>query len=399
MSIRTSAYLGLLVLLAGCSRTLTTAQPAESAAPAGDPARLSPHVTIEPATPALPFGHDWRTDWRRHTVPYAELSVGNPRRDGIPPLDQPQFVPAAQVDWLAAAEPVVLVELAGLARAYPLQILMWHEIVNDTLGTTPVAVTFCPLCNTALAFDRRVAGQALTFGVSGLLRHSDLVMWDRQTESLWQQASGAAIVGTLAGAELTLLPATQIAWHVAREQYPQLEVLSRDTGFQRDYGHNPYAGYDSSQRPFLFNGQLDQRLPAMQRIVGVRIDATAVAYPFEQLAQRRVIRDTIAGQPVVILYAPGLRSALDQASIARSADVGSGTAWRPLANGQPLTLEWRDGAIRDRETNSVWSVSGHALTGPLAGAQLEPLVHANHFWFAWAALACAGVAECRIWQP
>jgi hypothetical protein len=143
---------------------------------------------------------DWKTDWSRHTVPLEELFSGGPPRDGIPPLDEPRFISIEEAaGQVAAKEPVVVFEHGEEARAYPLAILMWHEIVNDEVGGQPVVITYCPLCNTALAFDRRLGDRVLDFGTSGLLRHSDLVMWDRQTESLWQQVTGEAIVGTLAG--------------------------------------------------------------------------------------------------------------------------------------------------------------------------------------------------------
>ncbi|MGH2602162.1 MAG: DUF3179 domain-containing protein, partial [Dehalococcoidia bacterium] len=179
---------------------------------------------------------------------------------------------------------VIAFEHAGDARAYPLAILIWHEIVNDTVGGLPVTVTFCPLCNTAIVFDRRLDGQVLDFGTTGNLRHSDLVMYDRQTESWWQQVTGEAIVGELTGKQLTFLPAVIVAWSEFKAAYPQGQVLSSETGFLRDYGQNPYTGYDDAdESPFLFRGTADGRLPPKERVVTVSLGGEDVAYPWPVL--------------------------------------------------------------------------------------------------------------------
>lgn len=356
-------------------------------------------VTVEPEEPTLSFGQGWKTDFRRHTVPLEELRSGGVPRDGIPPIDNPQFESVDEAGaWLADVDPVILFQHRDETRIYPLAILMWHEIVNDEVGGAPVTITYCPLCNTAIAFDRQVAGETLTFGVSGLLRYSDLVMWDRQTESLWQQATGEAIVGELAGQQLRFLPSAIISWKEARTQFPEAQVLSRETGHSREYGINPYDFYDTNERPFLYDGPRDERLPMLERVVGLLIDGEAVAYPFHVLEDRLVVEDTIAGMPVVIFYQPGTASALDGPIIARSRDVGSAAAFNPLLDGQQLTFEVRAGAIVDRETGSTWSATGRATAGPLAGRQLQPVVHANHFWFAFSSLLCAKAQTCRVYE-
>jgi hypothetical protein len=213
----------------------------------------------------------WNTNWNKHTINYSELLSGGPPRDGIPSIDDPTFVsPGEAAEWLADNEPVIALEIDGDARAYPLQILTWHEIVNDTVGGVPVIVTFCPLCNSALTFDRRLGGEVYEFGTSGLLRNSDLVMYDRTSESLWQQLTGEAIVGDLVGETLDFLPSSLVGFGDFRETFPEGIVLSKDTGFGRNYGRNPYAGYDrigSDRRP-TWGGC---RLPG-QRTVGVRRD-------------------------------------------------------------------------------------------------------------------------------
>jgi hypothetical protein len=278
-----------------------------------------------------------------------------------------------------------------------LQILTWHEIANDVVGDVPVAVTFCPLCNSAITFDRRLKGETYEFGTSGLLRNSDLVMYDRTTESLWQQLTGEAIVGDMVGEVLAFLPSSLVSFADFKEAHPEGIVLSRDTGFTRSYGRNPYAGYDSiGQSPFLFDGETDGRLAAMERVVTVtlppNVDAEAtsaeaidVAYPFSVLSKEGVINDTQGEYELVVFHAPGTSSALGASIIAQAEDVGATGVFEPTIDGQKLTFVVQDGAIVDEDTNSIWNVLGQAIAGPLAGKSLTPIVHGDHFWFAWAA--------------
>jgi hypothetical protein len=347
----------------------------------------------------------WRTDFSKHSVPLSEFQSGGPPRDGIPPIDAPRYVSQAEADsWLAPQEPVIALALEQpdgslLARAYPLQILLWHEIVNDTLGETPVAVTFCPLCYTAVAYDRRLepGGTVYDFGTTGNLRHSDLVMWDRQTESWWQQFSGDAIVGELTGAHLTFLPAQIVSWEAFKAAYSQGDVLSRETGFSRPYGTNPYPGYDDiNSRPFLFDGTTDDRLPPMERVVGVVLAGEGVAYPFPDLSKIRLIEDRIGGAEIVVLWAPGTSSAVDTQDTVAGRDIGqAGVFQRDLA-GRALTFSPgpADG-FTDAETGSTWDISGLATAGDLAGERLTPIPHTVVFWFAWAAFQPEG----RLWRP
>ena len=255
-------------------------QPVESDTVRSTEAEAAPVVEPDPDYEAeiLSAGlstHGWKTDFSRHTVPYAEIRSGGVPRDGIPPIDLPRFTaPQEAKGWLGDKEPVIALQLNGEARAYPLQIMTWHEIVNDVVGGVPVAVTFCPLCNSAIVFERTLDGVVYDFGTTGKLRNSDLVMWDRQTESWWQQLSGESIVGRLSGKALELLPASIISFHDFREAFPQGEILSRSTGFSRPYGENPYVGYDDADRPpFLLTGEPDGRLPPKSprpRYIGVR---------------------------------------------------------------------------------------------------------------------------------
>jgi hypothetical protein len=211
-------------------------------------------------------------------------------------------------------------------------------------------------------------------------------MYDRTTESLWQQLTGEAIAGDMVGQRLSFLPSAIVSFDDFRQAYPSGLVLSRDTGFERSYGRNPYAGYDKiGQSPFLFDGELDGRLPAMERVVTVELGDADVAYPLSVLSEAGVINDLQAGQDLVVFYAPGTSSALGAPVIAKADDVGATGVFDPKLEGRKLSFGSEDGIIVDEETGSIWNVLGQAIYGPLAGKSLAPIIHGNHFWFAWAA--------------
>jgi hypothetical protein len=215
-------------------------------------------------------------------------------------------------------------------------------------------------------------------------------MYDRQTESWWQQFSGEAIVGDLTGNQLTFLPASIIPWVDFKAQHPDGRVLSRDTGFDRRYGSNPYIGYDDvNEFPFLFAGELDDRLRPMDRVLGIQMpDGEAVAYSFERLRDERVINDLLGDTPIAAFWRPGTASALDTSEIYAGKDIGSTGVFRRTVGGQTLTFTRMDGdhyVFQDEQTGSTWNLSGVAVAGPLQGARLTPLPHHDTFWFAWAA--------------
>jgi hypothetical protein len=319
------------------------------------------------------------------TVDLTSITNGGPGRDGgIPSLQDPSFEVQAAVDWLDPLEPVIALELNGEARAYPIQVLMWHEIATDVVGGVPVAVTFCPLCNTAIVFDRRVDGEARRFGVSGLLRESDLLMYDYANASLWQQITGEAIVGIDAGTRLSFLPSQIISWAQFQESFPDALVLSRNTGFGRNYGLNPYRGYDTIGSSTIFTTSFDDgRLDAKERVLTVELAEEAIAFPFSELAEHGVLTASIGDTDLVALWAAGTLSSLDDSVIMNSNDIGSAGVFLPAVGDRTFTFEARDDAIVDLETGSTWNVLGRAVEGPMAGEQLEPVVSANHFWFAW----------------
>jgi Protein of unknown function (DUF3179) len=331
----------------------------------------------------------WSTDFASHSVPLDEFIGGGPPKDGIPSIDEPKFVSVGEAnEFLEPREPVAVLELGELARAYPLQILVWHEIVNDEIGGEPVAVTYCPLCNSTVAFSREVDGRTLEFGTTGMLRNSDLVMYDRETESWWQQITADAVVGELTGTELELLPSQILSWAEFRRLHPGGEVLSRDTGFDRDYGSNPYVGYDQpDSQPFLFEGDTNDALPPKERVAAVTTADGAVVYPFSRLVEKAPINDRIEGEPVVVLFDPEVASALDSQSIASGREVGAAAIFERTVRGRALSFRpgAEPGEVRDRLTGSSWDLSGRATAGPLAGARLRQVPHDDQFWFALAA--------------
>jgi hypothetical protein len=299
-------------------------------------------------------------------------------------------------EWLKDREPVVFVQVGDDARAYPIQILMWHEIVNDTVGDEPLIVSFCPLCNTAIAFKRTLDGQVLDFGTTGRLRYSNLIMYDRQTETWWQQATGDAIAGEHTGAQLEFYPASMISWEDFKSLYPDGKVLSRDTGHPRNYGRNPYFGYDDiDQTPFLYSGATPGQLPPMSRVLTIDLKNEAVAYPYDVLSEMNVINDTVGGEDLVVFWAEGTASALDTSNISEGREVGSAVAYSRWLDNQKLSFEFTEGKFLDEQTGSEWNVLGQAIAGEWTGKQLTPVVSINHFWFSWAAFK----PETRIYQP
>jgi Protein of unknown function (DUF3179) len=326
-----------------------------------------------------------KTDFSRHVVPLRQFERGGPAPDGIPPLDHPRTT-AVRVasSHLTARDPVITVVVHGDARAYPLRILVWHEIANDVLGGEPILVTYCPLCNSAEAYDRRVHGRVLRFGTTGNLRGSNLVMWDRRTQSWWQQIGGEALVGTYAGTRLRAIGAETLSWSEFKNRYPHGSVLSERTGFDRPYGTSPYAGYDApGSEPIFSTLRSAHRLPALERVAAVTLAGRTIAVPFSALAHDPIAEASVGGRPVVVLYDRRVASVLDQRRIAGSREAGTTTAFGRRVAGR--TLDFRataSGTFIDRQTGSRWSLTARALSGPLRGKQLHPLEVDNRFWFA-----------------
>ncbi len=376
----------------------TAASPAAAATPtptsAPIPALPTPQVITggEGPTGDLAFvSGDWATDWSTRTIDLEELRIGIqvvPIRDRIPPIDNPEFAPASEAGW-TDPEPGLLLVMGDTARFYPLAMLIVHEIVNDEVDGRPVLVTYCPLCNSALVFDPVVDGQRLRFGTSGLLRNSDLVMWDDVTESLWQQIGGEGLVGAFAGHRLDVIPSAIVSWGDFKTGYPDGVVLAPPGRPASSYGRNPYVQYTSRSAPipgFFDSTILDDRYPALERTVGVTVDGHNKAYPFSVVQANGAVNDLVAGVPVVVLWSPGTADALDSPVTADGVDVGAALAFDRRIEGEPLEFASAgNGQFTDDRTGSTWNVLGQAVDGELAGARLEPVVHTNEFWFAWAA--------------
>ncbi len=337
---------------------------------------------------ALPAStkRDWRnTDFENRVVDLDEIQSGGVPKDGIPSIDDPQFVSVDQATkWLSENEPVIVLEIFGKAKAYPLQILIWHEIVNDELSSRFVSVTFCPLCNASIVFDRNKDGEILEFGTTGHLRNSDLVMYDRQTESWWQQITGRGIVGSYAGSKLFRLPSQITSFKEFAKAYPEGEVLSRDTGYSREYGRNPYRGYDDINNSPFFGVDLDDvRLAPMERVLNVTVNDRHRVYPFSSFEHEPVINDKFNGVPLVVFSKPDAASALDGANISQSRIIPSATAYRREIDAQILSFVKVGDSFFDQETGSEWNLFGKAIQGPLAGKELENIDSGLHFAFAW----------------
>jgi thiol-disulfide isomerase/thioredoxin len=323
----------------------------------------------------------------KHLVPFDKITCGLgycPEvcsgvacwRDRIPALDAPRFESVSQAAWLNDSDLVLGLVYKGEARAYPVRILNWHEIVNDNVSGDPLVVTFCPLCASGALFSGRVGNLTLTFGTSGALYNSDLVMYDRQTESLWPQIRGQAVVGNLTPARLTRLPLDTVTWKEWREAHPATKVLSRDTGFPRDYDRDPYADYARTSDLWFPIQYEDDRLPPKEIVFGLSLGTKGKAYREADLRNLTVINDEFAGLPVAVWRDPasGVTRAFDR-----------------LAANRTLAFEYRNGNFRDTNTLSTWSAEGLALSGELAGTQLSGVgADRAHwmdraYWFAWAA--------------
>ena len=340
----------------------------------------------EDTRPGLTTFSDPLPELPEPTIDLSRLRSGGPPPDGILSISNPVFHAASSVDYLTPTSPVLAVEINGDARAYPIDVMVWHEIVNDTVGDVPVAVQYCPLCNSATVVDRRVEGRVLEFGVSGLLYNFSLVMYDRQTRTLWSHFASRPLYGALGEAELVDYPSTIVGFEEWRDAYPDGLVFSRDTGVDRPYGTNPYPGYDDvGADPFLFEGEVDGRYTAMTRMVDITSGAAATAFPLLELRAAGAIETELAGEPVVAFWVPGSASALDASDLSGGVDVGATGVFSPVVGDETLTFSAIDGVITDAETGSTWNIFGKAIDGELAGTHLDQVVHVDTFWFAWIA--------------
>jgi Protein of unknown function (DUF3179) len=330
---------------------------------------------------------EWKTNTAKRSIDLDDLDSPGMPRDGIPSIDTPRFVSvAAAREWLTPNEPVIALEVNGVSRAYPLQILLWHEVANDRIAGVPVAVTFCSICNSAIVFRRTLGRRVLSFGISGFVHGANMVLYDRQTESWWQQFTGEAIVGDLTGQKLRRLAAQVVSFDQFATAFPKGQVLSRETGYVREYGRNPHVRYDRIDgRPSHFRGKPDDRLTPMEKVIGVEVGDAAKAYPYSISRVRRVIYDRIGSQEIVVFHAEGATSALDAGDLKRSREVGSTGVFDPKIGGRRLRFRYERGEFIDAETESHWNILGEAVSGRMRGSSLRPIQHGDYFAFAWLA--------------
>ena len=320
---RILAATGMAVLVVAVAAALVFSPPSgDGAGSAGgigtDKAGGNPILKVQAKMPAVAalWLDEWpKTDFSRRSVDLGEIRSGGPPKDGIPSIDAPKFIAVGDVTGVKDTEPVISIRIGKEARAYPLSVLMWHEIVNDRVGGVPVAVTFCPLCNAAVVFDRRLEGRVLDFGTTGKLRHSDLVMYDRQTESWWQQFLGEAIIGELTGRRLKFLPSRIESFARFKARFPTGRYLVPNKPYMRRYGANPYAGYDSLERPWLYSGAMPKGIAPLARVVSIGKQA----WSLDLLREKK----RITFGDYVITWEAGQNSALDKPSIAEGRDVGN----------------------------------------------------------------------------
>jgi hypothetical protein len=270
-------------------------------------------------------------DMSRHSIPVDEIFSGGPPKDGIPALSQPKFVTVnVAKNFMKDDDRVLGLARNGEVKAYPIKILNWHEIVNDTIGSQAVVVTFCPLCGTGMVFDGKIKGKNLTFGVSGLLYQSDMLLYDRKTDSLWSQIKGEAVTGPLMGTRLKLLSSTQTSWGAWKKTHPETRVLSKETGYQRDNDRDPYKGYYKSSR-LMFNVKNQNKIfHPKERVIGLEIGGEFKAYPFSELAKaKQPVADKLNGMAIEVTFDKKSQTAVirDSQGKALPTVVGFWFAW------------------------------------------------------------------------
>jgi hypothetical protein len=301
------------------------------------------------------WAHEWpHTDFSRHSVVLDEIRSGGPPKDGIPAIDDPKFEQLSNGQaqgWagtLTDKEPVISLVRGDDARAYPLRVLIWHEIVNDVVGGMPVIVTCCPLCNSSLVYQRMIEARVFDFGTTGKLRNSDLVMYDRQTESWWQQFTGEAIVGEMTGHQLSLVPSRLESFERFRQQFPGGKVLIPNNPAARSYGTNPYVGYDGAgQIPFLYDGSLPEGIDPMERVVAVETSpGRHEAWSLVLLREKRRIENG----DIILTWEAGQNSSLDTRSIAEGRDIGN-----------VMVQRRRDGTLIDYPFDVTFAFAFHAF--------------------------------------
>ncbi len=338
----------------------------------------------------------WKTDTLNHSIDLSEITLVLPKGT-FPKIDYPFFLNKKKgLEAFYAHEPVISVEIDGKAKAYPLNMLTMHEISNDKLGGVPILTTYCPLCNAGIVYDRRIEidgkKKVLEFEVSGMLRKSDMVMMDTETETLWQQLMGEAIVGEYTGTFLEVIPSLIISVEEFFNKYPKGKILSNDSSNEKlasRYGNNPYVGYDTKSgmpyERYFSQGDVDPRLPAMERVIDIEVEGTFKIYPFSKITEAGAVNDKYKTLHVVFFHSDQTVSVMDAGNIRASKSIGSVTVFNPVVDGQLLTFKKQNGIFTDDRTGSNWDITGRCYEGEMKGTQLMIVPHSNHFAFAWLA--------------
>lgn len=350
-----------------------------------------PNAAEPTATPEIgPDG--WYTEVQvnsagtKHIIPWNRVANGGPAKDGIPSIDQPQFATSESWDELEYRPTalVIGVEVDGVRRAYPFQVLVWHELVNDTINGKPILISYCPLCGTAIAFERLVNGEEIEFGVSGLLYNSDLLMYDRATDGLWSQLTGHAVAGELTSVRLEFYPSEIMSWEDWRASYPDSEVLTRETGHARDYDREPYGDYyfdDSLLFPVNSTGELFDVLRLKDDVTGVEVDGPAYGAFLDEDVREAGIANELVGDTLVVVFADPTAG-------------GNIVVFERGLGERELTFLMDEAELIDEQTGTSWSFDGLALEGELAGSQLEAIIPVKGFWFSWVAFH----PETTLWM-
>ena len=309
------------------------------------------------------------TNGQKHLIPLDKIKGGGPPKDGIPSIDDPKFAEISGSSFVSDSDVVIGLEIDGEARAYPLFILVWHEIVNDKVGGVPVSVTYCPLCYTNQVFERIINGNEVEFGTSGKLYNSNLLMYDRLTESYWSQGLGMAVTGELTGMQLKKIPFDVITWGDWKKLHPDTLVLTTDTGHLRSYATDPYGDYYTDPRIIFPIDNQDDRMHPKEIILGFHEDGIYKAYKQNDVEAHKLINDNIGETPLVLI------SKFEQNS----------RAFDRTVNGDVLEFEFIDERILDTRTDSEWNYDGIAISGPMEGSELTRMSIEPGFWFEWAA--------------
>ena len=309
------------------------------------------------------------TNGVKHLIPLDKIKGGGPPKDGIPSIDNPVFTTVQNSHFMSDSDIVIGLDINGETKAYPLFILVWHEIVNDRVGDTPVSVTYCPLCYTNQVFERIINGQEVEFGTSGKLYNSNLLMYDRLTESYWSQALGMAVKGELSGYQLNLIPFDVITWGDWKILHPDTLVMTTDTGHIRSYATDPYGSYYTEPRILFPVEHSDDRMHPKEIILGFHQNDIYKAYKQNDIESNVLVNDSIGEIPVMLI----------------SLFSENSRAFERTVDGQVLDFEYVNGKIIDTQTNSEWNYDGLAISGEYDAQRLERMPIEPGFWFEWVA--------------